>query len=397
MRSRRLLLLALVAVCVAGACASNENAGDVSPGPTTPDRVPQPDAAPDALDAAPCADCEDFPEVCMPDVLCPNGPFGAPDEASNLDPRTDILVVRGRAPNDVWVAGAVGAVAHFDGTSWTRSDLGAPETQRALWLRDSGEVAFGTFTNIYTRGLPLDADAGMADAAVSPGGWSLRAPPAAPFSFDFFSQQLRSSWAPPGSDMLWMATFGSSGLWRLRLTPPSTFEILEGIAPSVCTDIGCTEMSAIHGVSASSLWAVGGAGAAIHILDADGETPTAKPFNSLTTAALRGVWAASDRDVWAVGATGTIRHYRGDPLFWEVVGDVPTKSSLNAVWGTSASDLWAVGDAGVVLHYDGKSWSRVKVAGLGRLRPNLYAVWSPAPGHVWVGGQGVVLSLGGKP
>jgi hypothetical protein len=39
----------------------------------------------------------------------------------------------------------------------------------------------------------------------------------------------------------------------------------------------------------------------------------------------------------------------------------------------------------------------VKVAGLGELRPDLYAVWSSAPGHVWIGGQGVVLSLGGKP
>ena len=109
------------------------------------------------------------------------------------------------------------------------------------------------------------------------------------------------------------------------------------------------------------------------------------------------MWAASDTDVWAVGTAGTIRHYRGDSVFWEVVEDVPTNEALNGVWGTSASDIWAVGNAGVVLHYDGARWSRVKVAGVGEAPSDLYTVWSPAPGQVWIGGQGVVLSLGGKP
>ncbi|AKU98776.1 hypothetical protein AKJ09_05440 [Labilithrix luteola] len=391
-----MLVVASGAGVLGVACASNEAAGD-GPAPGDPGRVPTPDAggdaALDARDDAPCADCADFPSVCSDDVLCPNGPFGSPDDPSSLDPRTDVLVVRGRGPNDVWVAGAIGAVAHFDGTSWARSDLGAPETQRALWLRDSGEVAFGTFSNLYTRGPEFDAG----DAGISPGGWSLQPPPPAPSSFDPSSQSLRFTWAWPGSNTLWMGTLGTCGLWRLRFTPPSTLEILEGIAPSVCADIGGREVLGIHGVSAASLWAVGGGGAAIHVTGADGDAPVAKPFNSLTPYALRGVWAASENDVWAVGASGTIRHYRGDSLFWEVVDDVPTTRALNAVWGTSAADVWAVGDAGTVLHYDGSHWSRMKVAGLGALRPNLYAVWSPSPGHVWIGGQGVVLSVGGKP
>ncbi|MDF2693089.1 MAG: hypothetical protein K0S65_1472, partial [Labilithrix sp.] len=97
------------------------------------------------------------------------------------------------------------------------------------------------------------------------------------------------------------------------------------------------------------------------------------------------------------GASGTLRHYVGGPLAWDTVPASPTTADLNAVWGSSSSDVWAVGNAGVVLHYDGKSWSRVKVAGLGRRRPTLTAVWAPLPGRVWIGGQGVFLSLGGKP
>ena len=120
------------------------------------------------------------------------------------------------------------------------------------------------------------------------------------------------------------------------------------------------------------------------------------PLNSRTWVGLNGVWAASDTDAWAVGGTGTIRHYTGDEINWDVVSDVPTDVDLNAVWGTSPDDVWAVGDAGVVLHFDGQKWSRMKIAGLGNRRPDLYAVWAPEPGHVWIGGQGILVALGGK-
>ena len=135
----------------------------------------------------------------------------------------------------------------------------------------------------------------------------------------------------------------------------------------------------------------------MHITNADGDTPILDEFNSQTWNSLRGVWAASTSEAWAVGANGTIRRFIDKPILWDVVTDVPTEEHLNAVWGTSSSDIWAVGNHAVVLHYDGKSWIRMKVAGLGSLRPDLFTVWSPAPGHVWVGGQGVILAIGGHP
>ncbi|AKV03307.1 hypothetical protein AKJ09_09970 [Labilithrix luteola] len=343
-------------------------------------------------------DCEYFPATCTDEVLCPNGPFDPSNPATSLDRRTEIFVIRGRSPSDVWVAGAVGAVAHFDGTSWKRSELGTQETQRTLWLGDSWEMSFGSPMSLYTRGLELDA--GGTDAGITADGWSPPVAPALPAGFDRYGTKLRASWSSPGSDTLWLAMISSSwssGLWRLRNASSSSFEIVEGIPPSACQDVPCTRMLAIHGASPSTLWAVGELGATIRVSGADGDTPTAKPFNSQTSNALKGVWAASDSDVWSVGAEGAIRHYRGDPHSWDVVADVPTKVSLNGVWGTSASDIWAVGDAGVVLHYDGKTWERIQIAGLGSLRPNLYSVWSPGLGHVWIAGQGVVVSLGGKP
>ena len=124
--------------------------------------------------------------------------------------------------------------------------------------------------------------------------------------------------------------------------------------------------------------------------------PTVEVSNPLTWLTLNGVWAVSDTEAWAVGAQGTIIHNVGAAFDWEVA-QVPTRAHLYAVAGSSSSDIWAVGDQGVVLHYDGTTWSRVKVAGMGPRRPDLRAVWVPEPGKVWIGGQGVLLSLGDKP
>jgi hypothetical protein len=368
-----------------GACASDENG-----------TLPQPDAAqvlgPEAdasaeAETGPCTDCEFFPATCAPDVLCPSGPFDATDPAVGMDWRTRINVIAGRSASDAWFAGAVGAVAHFDGTAWTPSEVGTQESQRVLWLPHTGEISLGSLQRIFTRGL----DAGT-DAAVSAGGWSLLEPPRFPDDFGF---ELRAGWAAPGSDSLWMAT--DSTLWRLHLNAESTIEVAAGIPSGDCGLIPCNRILSIHGASASTLFAVGEFGAALRITGADGDAPTATQLNPLTWTGLTDVWAASDTDAWAVGGSGTIRHYTGAPLQWDVITNVPTTEGLNGVWGTTSSDVWAVGNAGVVLHYDGTTWTRVKIAGLGARRPDLYGVWSPAPGRVWIGGYGVLLALGGTP
>jgi hypothetical protein len=384
------------------ACASTDAVLGVG-SPEEERVVPDPadggsDAAPTEDDAGACADCEYFPAACTPDAFCLNGPFDPNMPGGSIDLRAHITVIRGRSVNDVWAAGALGALAHFDGTSWRRSDPGLRETMRALWLRDSEEVAFGTLARIYVRGL----DAADPSAPPSVDGWTLHEPSAPPAYTSYSLLQFESAWSAPGSESLWCAVRAlepgkSSGLWRLRRSTSSTFAIDVGVTPAVCKTLPCSQMKGIHGASANELWAVGIAGATVHVTNAESDTPSVRAFDSRTWDALHGVWAASASEAWAVGALGTIRHYTGDPLYWDVVSDVPTTEHLNSVWGSSASDVWAVGDAGVVLHYDGKNWSRVKVAGLGARRPNLNTVWIAGPGHLWIGGQGVILSLGGKP
>jgi len=372
-----------------GACATNESAA-----PFTPDAsisiAPEEDAGLADADADTCTtdDCAYFPAACAPDTLCPSGPFNAEDPASGLDWRTRINVVVGRSASDVWYAGAAGAVGHFDGTSWTASDVGTRETQNILWLLDSAEVLIGTPNSpsrIYTRGLEVDAG-----RPGSTGGWTHQPKLNATSYFG----NITAAWSNRGSTTLWVSA--THALWRIRLTPESTFEVVTGIPASECSRVSCRTLRSLHGASSATLWAVGDLGTTARITNADEAEPIATAINSGSWMGLRGVWAASDTDVWAVGGAGTILRYAG-ALGWERVSDVPTTENLNAVWGTSPTDIWAVGNAGVVLHYDGAHWSRVKVAGVGDRRPDLFTVWTPAPGRVWAGGDGILLALGEQP
>jgi hypothetical protein len=386
MRARWLLFVTGIVACTSGAVSGEYNE------PPKESRVPDPpppdgglDASPTDVDAKPCSDCEYFPETCGEGVLCANGPFTPNTVGGSFDPRTSVNVIHGRSPSDVWAAGAVGALAHFDGTSWTRLELKTQESMRGLWLLDSVEVTLGVLDRVYAHGVDVQDQ------------WSVYSPSYDPTPTDVL---FTTAWAAPGSDWLWCGAKGMSGntgLWRLRHSTSVPFTGGTGVPNAICKTAGCGHISSIHGASASELWAVGPAGAAVHVSNADSVAPSAKGFNSQTQNALNGVWTVSASEAWAVGAMGTIRHYTGDPMLWEIVSNVPTTADLNAVWGSSATDVWAVGDAGVVLHYDGNAWSRVKIAGLGLDRPNLNTVWVAAAGHVWVGGHGVILSLGGKP
>lgn len=392
------------------ACASDESTGasqegdakvigpDVNTGPDAADDVSEADA-----DAGPCTDCEWFPADCTPDIPCGSGPFDPSTTGGALDGRLRINVLRGRSTSDVWAVGSLGAVAHFDGTSWTRLDIGDRFTTKAIWFREDTELLLTSMQIFHSH----VADAGLTNWFRIDLTKAFDSPVPTSLSQAQYPLALTSAWAAEDATWMWCTSVDTSadptyvtspGLWRLRYTTTKAqgLEVTEALPSGTCGKIPCKRMNALHGLDKNELWAVGSKGATIHLTDADSDAPQASTFNSLTQNELRAVWTASSTEAWSVGAKGTIRHYVGDPLLWNVVEDVPVISDLNAVWGTSATDVWAVGDDAVVLHYDGSRWSRVPVAGLGERRPKLTTVWSPSPGHVWIGGDGFVLSLGGK-
>lgn len=401
--SARSLIVSTTAACACAsailvACATDESVSYAEPDAAT--AVPERDGG--ALDGsveAATDDGEAVAEPCPPDAFCPSESFGPQKAAGSLDPRVRIVMIRGRSASDAWAVGALGTILHFDGTSWMRSDPGTASSINAIWPRDTGEIALSSLlVPAYTRGIELD---GGADAGPSAGGWTARPlPELGSLGRDW----LTSTWAVPGAEWLWCTTMAHmpslpyNGLWRLRVAPSAdALEIGEAAPLGTCNELPCRQLKSIHGATASELWAVGFTGAAVHITNAQGDSPELTAIDSQTWTDLHGVWAASETEAWAVGAKGTIVRFTRGSTSSEIVSNVPTSETLRAVWGTSPTDIWAVGDKSVVLHYDGKTWSAVQVAGLPEPRPDLYTVWTAAPGRVWAAGEGVFLSLGGKP
>jgi hypothetical protein len=69
---------------------------------------------------------------------------------------------------------------------------------------------------------------------------------------------------------------------------------------------------------------------------------------SPATAALRGVYAGSVTQAWAVGDGGTLIRWDGSAWTPATSG---TTQALNGIWGASSAEVWAVGNAGTILRW----------------------------------------------
>ncbi|AKU97745.1 hypothetical protein AKJ09_04409 [Labilithrix luteola] len=407
MKARSLSLLAGLAAASApalmlAACASDETSqgvvDDAAVNTVPTAETPDSDTLPDAGGH----ETSTVPEVpCTAETMCPTSlnPAEGP-----LDTRIRINTIQGRSANDVWAGSARGQLLHYDGTSWRRSDTGTTASINGLWLRTEGQAALASLVTLLTNEISLSVtDAGTPSSA----GWAAYPPLAIPAGVTNPVTRITSTWSTPDAEWLWVGTLQASaaaagnlnvnGLFRIHVSATtSKLELKSPFASGLCNRLSCRTITGLHGISADDLWAVGYTGATFRIKNAQAATPTIKAYNSQTWATLNAVWAASDTEAWAVGANGVIRHYTGEDGVFEVVDGVPTTEDLRAVWGTSPSDVWAVGNAATVLHYDGKTWSRVTVTGIGARVPDLYTVWTAQAGKVWIGGDGVLLSLGGE-
>jgi len=385
---------AAVVLGLLAACATDgAREADLEDDPATPVPSPDADAGVDAEsneDAGACTDdCEYFLDDCTEDALCANGLFAPVATTDSLEIRAHVQAISARSATDAWLVGTAGAAAHFDGSTWRRSVTETQYSLNAIWLLSDGEVAVQTPSALFTRGLDVDA------GAPSAGGWSLTGAASSEWN-DVWPVQVHSSWAHPASDSLWVGTrHDRGGLWRLRRRPDGEFSFVSA-SLNKCQFVPCLEVSGMDGRSPNELWAVGPQGAAFRVTDAESDSPVLTGFLTDTSLALLDVWVAGESDVWAVGATGTVRRWRGDPRTFEIYDEVPTKKHLRAIAGSSLNDIWIAGDDAAVYHYDGAAWTRVKVAGLGARRPSLQHIWIPSPGKVWIAGEGALLSLGGK-
>ena len=146
------------------------------------------------------------------------------------------------------------------------------------------------------------------------------------------------------------------------------------------------DLVAVHGSSATDVWAVGKLGTIIHF---DGTrwsvtpTPTAVDFNA--------VFAIAPGDAWAVGDNGIVLHWNG--LQWSYF-EVPTSKDILDVWASGPNDVWVLPEessgAFHVLHWNGSKWLEIPYSAS---YASVTQLWGASPGDVWLASDGSDIAL----
>lgn len=197
---------------------------------------------------------------------------------------------------------------------------------------------------------------------------------------------IHDAWSPDGSNW-YLAGDGGTILYF----DGSTFTAMD--TPTNCA------LFAIHGTSASNIWAVGGCqygydtddanrSVILHYNGASWSSQTPPDFIGYYYT-LTDVWAASTTSAYVTAASNTyVGKYASGNWSYVDTGEV-LYMGLNSVYGFGASDVYVAGDCGQILHWDGADWTlqRQEGACVGISVDLLYDVWGPDSASLFAAGN----------
>lgn len=126
-------------------------------------------------------------------------------------------------------------------------------------------------------------------------------------------------------------------------------------------------------LNASVGWAVGDGGTIARTVDGGASW---RFQISGTTTNLKGVWASSHGDVWAVGESGLILRWNGST--WTNY-DSGTNQTFNCVFGWSANEVWAGTSNDGIKKWNGTAWGPHSSS-------EATSIWGAAPNNAWAAG-----------
>jgi hypothetical protein len=241
-----------------------------------------------------------------------------------LDTGTDATLygVWASSDRDVFAVGAGGTILRYDGSTWRPMASGTGRTLRAVRGVSSSEVyavgADGTvlrfdgtrWSELPATGLPIPGRRG----------------------------ELTDVY-PTGSGGLVVAGYYVTGVFRNFVEVHTVVARFDGVAWTAEVLRVDSGDEFVGGYDRQGVWTA-----------PDGATFVASYRSAFRNdgtgwtrwwpaSALRGVWASSGSDAYAVGSA--ITHFDG--VAWRPVAD-PARHVLNRVWGRSATEVWAVGE-----------------------------------------------------
>jgi hypothetical protein len=314
---------------------------------------------------------------------------------------------------DVWAVGETGGgvyrsghalVEHWDGTSWSTVDAGAPGV--ASWLL---AVAADGPDDVWASGLYVDSRANYHGYVDHWDGtsWSLSPIDAGAAMLDAISVV--------GPDDVWTASLDATGGRDGQVFHWDGSAWAEVSTPSVGWFIGFTGLDAL---SATNAWLVGYKKSGHHTIVEHWDGTSWRIVSSRDSTKLEslyGVTASSPGDLWAVGLAGSeafptalrraesglppipmsqlIMHSTGHGWRPVPAPALRARSALLGISSAGSTAAWAVGFVGfpatkaVIDDWNGTSWVRANGVGVPRRKRSvLNAVSSSSPTDAWAVG-----------
>ncbi|HLK38070.1 MAG TPA: hypothetical protein VKU41_15015, partial [Polyangiaceae bacterium] len=271
------------------------------------------------------------------------------------------------SPTDIWAAGDLGTIEHFDGSQWTLSPSGTSKALRAMWGTSSSDVwAVGdAATVLHWNGT----------------AWSAMTSPA--------NVDLRGIWGLNGNQV-WMAGGSGSG-------SPLAGAVVSWNGSSLSTLFSSTtaRFDSIWAAAPDKIW-VGGMDTTLTgtVWSWDGaawtsSVPVNGPYGSVSL-----LWGSGPSDIWALIGTSHTLYWNGS--FWTDVSSTARGSAEryasqaeNTWWGTGPNDVWTPGG----YHWDGGAWGGTVLYGC---TTEAVAVSGTSSDDLWfAGGAGGVSTWNG--
>lgn len=260
-----------------------------------------------------------------------------------------LLAVWGTGPKDVWAVGTGGNVLRYDGTAWKTVPAMTTSTLRAVWGTSSQDVwvagDVGTIRHWDGSSFGTPATSGPAHTGAFNGIWG------------------------SGPSDVWVV--GEAGFaWRWNGTVGSKVNVAPTAMP----------LLSVWGRGANDVWATSGNGTSGMVIRWDGAAWSQVRVQSGVEPAFSAVWGLADGSMWLGGVAGSVTASSGGS--WSPLAP-PTKESLRAGWAASANDFWVVGDYGTLLHSDGRSLRSYSEGYSGVW----HGQWGSSPDDIWLAGR----------
>lgn len=304
---------------------------------------------------------------------------------TQLDPTLDLYRIDGFDANTIWIPALDGRILHGSGANWTVQDdllgrlafgIGALDARRAVTVSYRAGFAIGTIDGWteewsgYRVPLVAITECDGAPCAFGDLVSYLRVEGDGVRRVSMDGARVRDAWSPDGREII---VVGANG------------RIQRGRGDAWSRDSSGTtaDLYAVHGTSASDVWAVGDDRAALHF-DGVRWQRVAQPQDVYSNA-LNDVWAVAPDDVYFAGSSGAV-HFDGAD--WSRI-ELPGAEywNLTGVWARSPTEVYFAGGPGTIFVYDGTTAARMSIGLVSRVT----AIHGNARGDVCAVGDDAIL------